>query len=254
MIRIMIVDDEAIIRESLATLIDWKSLGIEIVALCKNGIEAYDAVMDEYPDIILTDIQMPAYSGLKLIKQLTTDQANIEFIILSGFNDFKYAKEAMLYGVKHYLLKPCNDKELMDAILDVRKTCLSKNPQKSSVNAEKKFIKDALAYIDAHYADTDLTLKKIAEKYLFLSVNYVSKEFQIDTGMKFSNYLNTLRMEKAKDLLKNKDHEKIYEVADQVGCGNNPQYFSQLFKKYTGYTPKQYVKINLDALNEHTDS
>lgn len=242
MLRIMIVDDEAIIRESLATLIDWKSLGIEIVALCKNGVEAYDAVMDDYPDIILTDIQMPAYSGLKLIQQLKTDKADIEFIILSGFDDFRYAKEAMRYGVKHYLLKPCNNKELMEAILDVKERCLTKNPQKSFVTADRLFIQNALAYIDAHYADTDLTLKKIAEEYLYLSVNYVSKEFQIDTGMKFSNYLNTLRMEKAKELLQKNDKLKIYEIAEAIGCGNNPQYFSQLFKKYTGYTPKQYIK------------
>ena len=76
----------------------------------------------------------------------------------------------------------------------------------------------------------------------FMNVDYVSKQFYKQTGEKFSAWLNRQRIEKAKELLLNCDTEKIYTVAEAVGCGNNPQYFSQLFKKYTGMSPTEYIR------------
>lgn len=119
MIRLLIADDEKIIRETLSTIIDWKNLGVEVVAVCKDGLEAYDAIIDEYPDIVLTDIRMPKLSGLELIHKITENHDNIHFIILSGYDEFSYAKEAMLYGIKHYILKPCNEIEIINAVQDL---------------------------------------------------------------------------------------------------------------------------------------
>jgi two-component system, response regulator YesN len=240
MLRMMIVDDEQIIRESLSTLIDWERMGIEIVSVCRNGLEAYESVIDDYPDIILTDIQMPGYSGLKLIQQLCNDKSSIEIIILSGYDEFSYAREAMHYGVRHYLLKPCNNDELIAAVQEVAEVCRSKKKDLHFGHEMKPKIQELISYIDQHYMDEDLTLKNVAEQHIFLSPDYVSRQFQKETGMKFSAYLNRKRMEAAKSLLsENKDY-KVYEIAERVGCGNNPQYFSQLFKKYTGCTPRQY--------------
>lgn len=108
----------------------------------------------------------------------------------------------------------------------------------------KNFIQKVLAYVDAHLSDSELTLKYIADHELFLSANYLSAQFLEQTGVKFSAYLNTQRMERAKELLLHAETDKIYLVAEQVGCGNNPQYFSQLFKKYVGVTPTAYIKKN----------
>lgn len=87
MLRLIIVDDEKIIRETIFNLIDWSSMGIEVVGLCKNGIEAYDIILDEYPDIVISDIKMPGLSGLELIKRVSETDHDIEFIILSGYGD-----------------------------------------------------------------------------------------------------------------------------------------------------------------------
>ena len=97
-------------------------------------------------------------------------------------------------------------------------------------------------YTQEHISDPNLTLKWIVETQLYMNVDYVSRQFLLQTGTKFSNYLNGLRIEKAKQLLLHCENEKIYSVAEQVGCGNNPQYFSHLFKKYTNMTPKQYIQ------------
>ena len=109
MLKMIIVDDEKIIRETIHSLIDWNSLGIDVAAVCKDGIEAFDCILDEYPDIVMTDIKMPGLSGLDLIEKVRAAQLNTEFIILSGYGEFEFARTAMRYGVKHYLLKPSNE-------------------------------------------------------------------------------------------------------------------------------------------------
>lgn len=340
MLRLLIADDEKIVRETVSTFINWSSLGIEVVGSCKNGLEAYDAILDEYPDIVLTDIRMPKLSGIDLVKRITQQNTDIQFILLSGYNEFSYAKEAMKYGVKHYLLKPCNEQEIIEAVLEAAKdhdmsassydslfkkisqlsnsllletdeeehqlligdlkellrsvkntellrsliSNLLLKPLKSSIaytfsditellsflstlttNQEicaelfpkldliypvpkfrekqyKPFIAEILDFTQKHLHEPNLNLKWIVENHLYMSVDYVSRQFVIQTGTKFSTYLNTLRINKAKQLLMDCKDEKIYCVAEQVGCGNNPRYFSHLFKKYTNMTPKEYIQ------------
>lgn len=494
MLRLIIADDEKIIRDTISSFIDWSSIGIELVAVCKNGLEAYDAIIDEYPDIVLTDIKMPGFTGLELISRLTKTHKELQFIILSGYRDFNFTVEAMRYGIRHYLLKPCNEKQIIEAINEVKTVCYEQKSIKSkekvllnkklilhivtegiqshvdfdqissiyknylasnsesyylcylyfleemnlmesaekitvymkkqmpetffsilyvknslvlvmedsgydmerfdqfarqltfsiqSVNIEYHrvvyhklldllkvltdklkrfdmiyFIEDSLktpicncgsclqmvhklteqlltakgvdrsmkieelqtilstiedesflrilitdlilaqnsngklnltvkvsellheistcenpkehylyfveilfvkanvsdsynplidkmfACVEEHISDSALSLKWIAEHELFMSVNYISKQFVKQTGIRFSQYLNEKRIELAKQYLIGCQEDMVYQVAEKIGCGNNPQYFSQLFKKYTGLSPSAYVKLH----------
>jgi len=117
----MIVDDEQIIREALSQMIDYESLGYQLIATAKNGMEAYDIICDEYPDVVITDIRMPILNGLDLIDRSIKSDSKITFILLSGYNDFEYAKQAMKYGVRYYLLKPTDKNELIESLVSVRK-------------------------------------------------------------------------------------------------------------------------------------
>ena len=111
-----------------------------------------------------------------------------------------------------------------------------------STSRQKDFIDKTLQYIDQHLSDSNLSLKSIAKNYLFMNVDYVSKQFMKQTGIKFSAYLANARIEKAKQLLLESNGDSIYAIAEEVGFGNNPQYFSQIFKKSTGMTPTAYIK------------
>ena len=243
MYRLIIVDDERIIRQSIASIIDWKAMGVQVVALCSNGVEAYDAITDCCPDIILTDIKMPDMDGLELIRRVHKLDDSIQFIILSGYNEFDYAVEVMKYGVRHYLLKPCNENNIMEAVADV---CRSIRPHVQQTAAgfvpQKDFIKRILTYVEENLSDDNLSLKWISENYLYMSADYVGKQFQKETGQKFSKYLNEKRIETAKHLIETQGGDKLYHTAEAIGLGSCPQYFSQLFKKYTGLTPTAYAQ------------
>ena len=116
----MIVDDEQIIREALSEMIDYTSIGYELIATTKNGMEAYDVICDEYPDVVITDIRMPILNGLDLIERSMKSDSKITFILLSGYSEFNYAKQAMKYGVRYYLLKPTDKQELIDSLVSIR--------------------------------------------------------------------------------------------------------------------------------------
>lgn len=502
MLKLIIADDERVIRESISSLIDWNSLGIELVGTCRDGIEAYHMILDESPHIVMTDIRMPGLSGLELIERIYEANMDTQFILLSGFGEFEYAKQAMKYRVHHYLLKPCNEEQIVESMKDIikeyyhrqafqdlkerqkaltvnlhhsimgniineqifksdpakfswdaysgfmdfyetgyelcflhyleeeylnsvlshiynymdehapgielyciyvknslilffekyqasydhfdlfmqtlkpkelpfqldykrstfhsleqllknlitkirrygiiyymnglepvpicnyknlitkieeltarlivaeepeRKSCVenltatlndisntdflkqagsriliklaTETSYLSSVDTTEylmdlnqqteyseirrmlcrklneilkkpsnrsphysPFIDKIIRYVVEHLNDPNLTLKCIAENYLFMNVDYVSKRFSKETKQKFSNYITALRIQKAKQLLAEGHTEQIQWIAQQVGCGNNPQYFSQIFKKSTGMTPSAYAK------------
>lgn len=116
MLTMLIADDEPVIINGLKLLIDWSQLGIEICATCENGSDAMQQILTCKPDLALLDISMPGMSGIEILKALHTVQSDTKVIFISGFQDFSYARDALKYGAKEYLLKPVKKEELLRAV------------------------------------------------------------------------------------------------------------------------------------------
>jgi two-component system response regulator YesN len=110
--KVFVVDDERVIREGIARLIGWEQLGLQYMGCASDGLSAYDQMPEIQPDIIITDIKMPRMDGLKLIELTRSLLPDTRFIVLSGHDEFEFASKAMQYGVKHYLLKPCDELDI----------------------------------------------------------------------------------------------------------------------------------------------
>lgn len=116
MLKIVVADDEAFVLQSICTSINWKEIGLKLVGSCKDGMEAWHAILDENPDLVMTDIRMPGLSGLELIEKTKEISPQTVFIILSGYQEFEYARTAMQYGVRHYLIKPCSCEKMEEVL------------------------------------------------------------------------------------------------------------------------------------------
>lgn len=123
--KVVIADDEDRICRLIEALVDWEGIGLTLVAVAHNGIEACEAISREKPDILITDIRMPGCSGLELIEQVKKSVSELEIIIISGYAHFEYAQQAIKYGVSDYLLKPVNKAEL-NATLEKLKNRISR--------------------------------------------------------------------------------------------------------------------------------
>jgi len=303
MLKMLIADDEKTIRESIRSVIPWEELDIRIVGLAKNGSEAYEMMLDENPDIVLTDICMPGFSGLELIAQAFRSSPQTEFIILSGYSEFEYARKAMQYGVKHYLLKPCAPEELVRVVQDVKndyntrilrkvqqffldyaklsgadsqasyvETYFAKEtdatlqkmilgtaasngislPCHSGPNEEaagnerlqlqKSVVDEVISYVQSNISNPNISLKWLAENLVYMNADYLGKLFTKQTGIKFSTFINNVRINAAKQLMQKDPTSHVCEIAEAIGLGNSPQYFNQLFKKATGMTLLSYAE------------
>ena len=117
--KVLIVDDEYFIGKLIYKLVDWDSKSLECADILDNGEDAIDYIKSNTPDIVITDIRMPGISGLDLIRETRDISNKIQYIIISGYREFEYAREAMKYGIDHYVLKPINKDDLNEALDDV---------------------------------------------------------------------------------------------------------------------------------------
>lgn len=263
--RIMVVDDERIVREAIASHVLWGKYGISVVKTAANAIEALTYLEEYEVDLMLVDIMMPIMNGIELLKIVKSRYADIDFIILSGHAEFKFARDAIQYRAKDYLLKPLNEETLIDTVLRCRderskqqfidtirqkpvfSKLLSDKPEKYNYSQN---VNKVLQIVDDEIANEKLSLKWICSHKLFLNENYLCKIFQKEVKQKFTSYLLERKMLLAMQLLTNDLDVLITDVAQATGFGYNSQYFSSVFKKYTGYTPTEYRKYIKD-IKEH---
>lgn len=249
MYKVMIVDDEPYVREGLKAIIEWERYGFQICYESENGIDAINKVKQERPDLVIADIKMPRMNGLDMIKYCREMLGvHAQYILLTGYGEFEYARQAIRLGVARYLLKPVDEDELIEALADIAReikrqrkdNVINVNKTVYTVSEETVCSDDIMdrveEYIRNHFNE-DLNLKSIADRFYVNSV-YLGQLFRKHFGLYFKDYLHRLRMEEAKKLLKGTEL-KVYEIAAAVGY-SDPNYFVSKFKKITQYTPLEY--------------
>lgn len=120
-IKVMLVDDESRVREAIHRLVPWEELGVSLIKMCSNAVEALHEMTEEMPEILITDIKMPIMNGIELIAKAKEMYPFLQCIIISGYDEFPLAKAAMMEGVKYYLLKPC----MKEDIIAVLQKCIA---------------------------------------------------------------------------------------------------------------------------------
>ncbi|EQK41918.1 response regulator [[Clostridium] bifermentans ATCC 638] len=148
MYKLYLLDDEPFILEGLKYIIDWEEYGFDVVGTSSNGEDGFNFIKNEDVDLIITDIMMPKMTGLELINNLKKIKHNAKFIVLSAFQEFQYAKEAISMGAENYLTKPIDEDELIQTIEEVK----------------KKIEKIKLEKVDTKIFKNDLILKLICNK------------------------------------------------------------------------------------------
>ncbi len=235
----MIVDDERVIVDGFLKLVNWERLGMRVIATAYDGIMAENQILALSPDLVVMDINMPLLTGLEVIRRVSAERPATVYVIISGYDDFQYMREALQLRVYDYLLKPVDFEQFEQLVLRLRQEHFNKLEAQPEPDAEGHgvpMINAIVQHINEHYAE-DLSLVRLAGVF-YLHPNYLSQYFKSKTGTNYNTYLNSLRMERAKQLLRATDRS-VAEIGAMVGC---PDYrsFAKRFHKLVGVTPSEY--------------
>jgi len=239
-------------------------------------------IREQKPDILISDICMPGIDGLTMIAGMKSEFGHMQITILTGFRDFDYAQQAIRLGVTRFLLKPSKMDELEEAVRvmienlekqgitgkeDGTDESVGENTSKAEGNREGEegkekaepsegkegeetdspascfIVKNALAYIEENYREK-LKLSDVADQ-IYVSQWHLSKLLNKHTGQNFSEILNTIRIEKAKELLKDPSL-RIGDIAEEVGF-LDVAHFSRVFKKQAGISANEYRNTKLGS-------
>ena len=116
MYTLLIVDDEEIEREGMAQFIPWDSYEVKVVSTARNGAEGLEKIAKFRPDLAIVDIKMPVMNGIEMIRQAKEQYPDMTFVVLSGYGDYEFTSQAMELGVRHYILKPCDESKLIPVL------------------------------------------------------------------------------------------------------------------------------------------
>lgn len=239
--RVVVVEDENLIARNIAKHIESENPGFKVVGIYSNGEDALEAIKKQPPSVVFTDISMPVMNGLELAAKIHETMKFIKCVIITGYAEFDYVKEALHYNVEDYLLKPVDPGELKKLLkkIEVSLTDISEDGctgEKDTALNPEEIVALVKEYIEKNYKE-DLDLNTIAQNLGFSS-SYLTKVFNKVENVTPSKYIRNYRMNIAKQLL-NDDEYTIAMVASAVGY-NDPFHFSKSFKLAIGISPKEY--------------
>ena len=238
MLNVYIADDEVWIILGLKKLLEKIDIDTWVVGSANNGLTAKEEIGMFKPDVVFTDIRMPGLSGLDLLQAIPEVSPKSKVVIITGFAEFAYAQEAVQHHAYDYLLKPIKQEELERVLSAI----VAESGESERVTKEEpisdRLIDNVIAEIRTHYTE-DISLTSLAAKYS-VSMGHLSKIIKEHLQVNFSDYIASLRIQRAKELLSD-DSLSIQEIAEIVGY-DDYFYFTKVFKKVEGISPSKYRK------------
>lgn len=242
MTKVVIVEDEELVRRGIMLAVDWSSVDCVVVGDAANGEEGLEVIRRYQPDLVVTDIKMPRMDGIEMVRQLRAEGNGVRVIILTAYSDFAYAQSAVKLGAVDYLLKPFHDGELEEAVRRLQASSGAQVPGGLALpdgKGKSKYVTEAMRYIAEHYNAPDICVGSVA-RFLGVSEGHLSHVFKKETSYTLSSYITSYRIHVAMELLQD-CRSRVYEVAEQVGY-RDITYFSSTFKKLAGLSPSEYQK------------
>ena len=246
MYKLLIVDDEPLIRKGILTLVDFEKLGITDAYEASNGTEGLRLFIQHAPQLILLDINLPVMNGLELAQAIKALDRQAKIAMITGYDYVDYAISALKIGVDDYILKPVSKQDVTDVIAKLIQRFESEQTNREVHNVVNALIHESedsthhrlQVLIDQSLSSPELSLTSVAHS-LGYAPNYLSSLFKNLFGVPFQEYVLSHRLEKAKLLLLTTSL-KNYEIAERVGF-EDVNYFNTRFKLKYGVSPKQYV-------------
>lgn len=245
-LRVLIVEDEDLMRREIVSTTSWEDFSCEVAGEAANGVEGEQMIRDLKPDLVITDIRMPGRDGITMLQNTRPPAA----MILTGFSDFSYAREAIRLGVCDYIVKPVDTEEFHSALKKITGELLKRKEEErlpsspfreymAPLKTDKQdfYINGAIDYIKGNYTG-DISLRDAAES-IGISESYLSRLFKQKISLTFLEYLRNYRLKKALELMKDQSL-RINEIARQTGF-RDMSYFSEVFRKQIGMTPSRYL-------------
>lgn len=242
-LRVLLVDDEIMIREGFKRLFNWEEHECEVVGEASDGMEALAQIDSLHPDIVIMDINIPIMNGLKVIQLSRIKHPDIAFVIVSGYDDFSYCREDLRLQITDYILKPVNYEEFGNSIDNLKISLYEKRISDEPEQSEEHVINVITRYLQKHLSE-EMSLSVLADEF-HLNPQYISRLFKNEIGVNFLTYLTNIRMEKAKKLLLS-TALSITDVAERAGY-TDYRVFTKVFKKTEGVTPSQYRRDFLET-------
>lgn len=240
--KVLAADDEAYMQEALRQLIRWDSLGCDLCGVLANGKELIEQMEEEHPDIVITDIRMPLMDGIEVCRYVYEKCPEAQVILLSAYSEFEYARNAIRYGACDYVLKVSVLEELPRAlkkaieILEKQRRELRYPSGEQEHQDTESLYGQMVRYVEQNYCRR-ITLDEMAE-HLHSNRSYLSRLYKNRSGVNLFDDILRRRIEKAKEYMECTDR-RIYEISEAVGF-DDTGYFSKVFKKYAGMSPKEY--------------
>lgn len=251
MLHVLVVDDEVVERNGIRFLMEKYQFPV-LLEEADDGEKAMEYLRKNPVDILITDLKMPFMNGLELAASAKSLYCDLYIVIVTGYGEFEYARQAIHIGVNEFLLKPINPEDFhstMETIVNKLTDVKRKNvpgdinlPGRlemeilERVPESRHEIELVVSYIFNHYGE-EFGLNELAS-HVYMTPSYLSSVFKREMHVGINEFLKSYRMEKAKEMLEF-TNMKIKDVGNQIGY-HNTSYFCKSFRDCFGVTPEQY--------------